>query len=618
MIDNLTGCPYVVIDTETTGLDWHRDRVFGIAIETPDGQQRYLDIRNEDELRWAQGELPKVGRYINHHIKFDIHMLRESGVPIASDRCHCTMISAALINEHEFSYGLDPLAKQYVGFGKDETIWETLAALFGGAATRKTQIGNLPRAPRELVERYALQDVRAAHALYKWQWEQVMGQHLERVHALEHDLLPVIVELERHGVAVDRRRAEDTAVRLEEDMVVVQRELNSATGMTVNVNSNPQMIKMFVGDQIDDAHWRSRCGTVILNATPSGKSPSVGADELRKMHDPLAARVLKLRQMRRTVDTFLRGHILGHMAPDGRIHANYNQTRSDNGKGTETGRFSVNDPALQQIHKRNKEIAPMVRSCFIPDDGQDWASYDWSQMDFRVFAHYVNSPEVMQVYANDPDADFHAVVSALTGIPRDKQPGIKGNAKQINLGLIFGMQPGRMAQEMDLPYTEESFKANTRDGTIVRRWLKPGPEAEALFARYHEAIPGVRGLLDDASALAKRRGWVKTIMGRRIRFPGGQFTHKAAGLVFQGSAADALKVKLVEVFRLLQGTDSKLILNVHDEFDISLERGDRGERLKGDIRTCIEKFDGVDTPIKFRTPIRCSLGVGPDWWEASK
>lgn len=615
MIDNLDGCPYIVIDTETTGLDWHKDRVFGIAIETPDGQQRYLDIRNGNEREWALGEIKKAKKFVNHCIKFDIHMLRESGVPIDPTRCNCTMIAAALINEHEFSYGLDPLAKQYVGIGKDESIWETLAALFGGAATRKAQIGNLPRAPRELVERYALQDVRAAHELYKWQYGQIEAQHLEHVHALEHDLLPVIVELERHGVAVDRRRAEDTAVMLEKSMVDIQHELNVTTGMTVNVNSNPQMIKMFVGEQVDEAHWRSRCGTVILNATPSGKSPSVGADELRKMHDPLAAKVLKLRQMRRTVDTFLRGHILGHMAPDGRIHANFNQTRSDNGKGTETGRFSVNDPALQQIHKRNKEIAPMVRSCFIPDEGQDWASYDWSQMDFRVFAHYVNSPEIMQVYAADPDADFHAVVSTLTGIPRDKQPGVKGNAKQINLGLIFGMQPGRMAQEMGLPYTEQKLDNPRYKGRI---WLKPGPEAEALFARYHEAIPGVRGLLDDASALAKRRGWVKTIMGRRIRFPGGQFTHKAAGLVFQGSAADALKVKLVEVFRLLQGTDSKLILNVHDEFDISLERGDRGERLKQEVRACIEKFDGIDTPIKFRTPIRCSLGVGPDWWEASK
>jgi DNA polymerase-1 len=214
------------------------------------------------------------------------------------------------------------------------------------------------------------------------------------------------------------------------------------------------------------------------------------------------------------------------------------------------------------------------------------------------------------MYRENPDADFHQMVSDMTGLPRSPTVGIKGNAKQINLGLVFGMGEGKLAQEMGLPYTTETDKSG-------REWTRAGDEAKEVFRKYHEAVPGVKDLLSLASTRAKSRGHVRTILGRRIRFPGGQYTHKAGGLIFQGSAADALKVKLVEVHEALRGTEARLILNVHDEFDVSAPVGSR-DTIGTQVQRVIRHFDGEGTPIKFDVPIMSDLGIGPNWWEASK
>jgi DNA polymerase-1 len=364
---------------------------------------------------------------------------------------------------------------------------------------------------------------------------------------------------------------------------------------------------LFKPEKDESGRWKLIDGTYA--ETTEGGAPSINADVLRRMRHPAAGKILKLRQLIKTRDTFLLGHILGHHH-DGVIHANFNQTKSDNDLGTGTGRLSCNAPALQQIHQRNKEVAQIVRAVFVPDEGQEWHCHDWAQMDFRVFAHYVQNPRVFKMYRENPDADFHQMVSDMTGLPRSPTVGIKGNAKQINLGLVFGMGEGKLAQEMGLPYTTETDKSG-------REWTRAGDEAKEVFRKYHEAVPGVKDLLSLASTRAKSRGHVRTILGRRIRFPGGQYTHKAGGLIFQGSAADALKVKLVEVHEALRGTEARLILNVHDEFDVSAPVGSR-DTIGTQVQRVIRHFDGEGTPIKFDVPIMSDLGIGPNWWEASK
>lgn len=605
---------YVVVDTETTGLRWWRDKIFGVSLTSPEGEDFYWDVRKDLRvLPWLRRKLPQAQLLVAHNAKFDWHFFREAGVHWPEKRVYCTMIAAALIDEHLLSYDLDSLGKRYCKVGKDTDIYAELAALFGGNPTKNAQAANLQHAPEELVGRYAKQDTNTTNKLFQWQRAEVDKQGLHQVLDLERRLLPVIVRLEKRGVRVDVNRAEQARDELDKLVRKMQRELNSLAGFEVNPNPSGSIAKLFQPKQNEKGDWVLVDGT-IANVTDAGKA-SIDADCLRRMKHPAAELILKLRKYIKTRDTFISGHILSYH-DNGIIHANFNQTKTESGGtdvvGTGTGRLSVTGPALQQIHKRDKDIASIVRALFVPDAGFDWVCNDWAQMDFRMFAHYVNNPTIIARYAADPYTDFHAVCSELTGLPRSPRFAGDANAKQVNLGLVFGMGEGKLAQEMGLPYFTERGEMRGE----VREFLRPGPEAQEVFARYHQAIPGVREMLKRASAIAKSRGYVKTVAGRHIRFPGGQFTHKAGGLIFQGSAADALKVKLIEVDSYLEsvGGDNRLLLNVHDEFDTQVEEG--REDVRKEITRIVQDFDNCE--ISFRVPIRSDQGVGPNWWEASK
>lgn len=598
------------VDTECTGLQFWKDELYGLSIALPDGQDLYYDIRTAPRaLEWAKRELPKAKKWVAYNSKYDLHMLREAGVKMNEDGAQCAMVEAALLDEHRFTYDLDSVAMDTLGVGKDETIWQELADMFGGEPTKSAQIGNLQKAPASLAGRYAKTDARRALQLHENQILRIHEQGLTKVYDVERALLPALAEMERGGVRVDLDRAEDAIKSVTKLMINMQKELDRIAGFKVNPNPSGSIHKLFAPIQGADGEWAASDGTP-LESTDAGKA-SINSDALKLMKHPAAPLILKLRQYLKVRDTFLRGHILGNHH-NGIVHANFNQTKSDNDAGTGTGRLSVNGPALQQIHKRNKEIAAIVRACFIPDPGQDWTCHDWAQMDFRIFAHYVNDPSINKMYADNPESDYHQLIADMTGLPRSPTPTVKGNAKQINLGLVFGMGPGKLAREMGLPY----YKEKSRNGKKI--YLKPGEEAVDVFTRYHTAVPGVKRILGEAEALAKSRGYVRTILGRRIRFPGGRDTYKAGGLVFQGSAADSLKLKIVAVHRYLKGTNGRFLLNVHDEFDNSTPKGDEGDRIRNDVREIINCFDGDKCPIKFRIPIRSDTGVGPNWYEASK
>lgn len=606
-LPNIVPGAVIALDTETTGLHWWSDEMFSFSFAIQGGPVGYVDIRQHPgAVRWVRDQIAAARVCVAHNAKFDHHFLRQAGAMPDPRKWECTVTRAALIDEHLLTYDLDSLGKKYIGIGKDGDIWTALAAMFGGRPTRHAQAENLMRAPLDMASKYATQDATTCLRLWEWQEQELAQQDLTKVWALEKRLLPVLIDLEHRGVRVDVGRAQEAVEKIDAIIRTNQTLLNDMVGFDINVNSSPQLARVFKPEKVGGA-WRLIDGTVADET--EGGAASLNAATMRAAKHPAAALVLRIRKDVKTRDTFLRGHILGHHH-DGVIHANFNQTKSDNDLGTGTGRLSVNDPALQQIHKRDKETAAIVRALFLPDEGQEWVCADWAQMDFRVFAHYTGDPAILSIYADDPDADFHALVAGLTGLPRSPRFAGDPNAKQINLGLVFGMGPGKLAAEMGLPYD------TVIDDKSKKARFLPGDQAKQVFALYHTSVPSVKRLLDDASAAAKRRGFVRTVMGRKIRFPRGQFTHKAGGLIFQGTAADALKVKLCEVHEELSGTSSRLLLNVHDEFDASMPMGDTAAHER--LRERITQFDGQGTPIRFRVPIRSELGTGANWWEASK
>ena len=614
----------VSVDVETNGKYWYKgDRVFGVAIAglRSDGttEESYVDIRDDPRAVEALArEGQKWKRIVNHTIKFDAHMSRESGFPLPPDAMECTSTRAALINEHEPHYNLDALGEKYTGYRKDNSVYEKLAALFGGKPTREAQIGNLHRAPAALAEEYAIKDPVAALHLWKWQEAEIEKQGLGQVWALERELLPVLIDVERHGVRVDVKRTEKSQADITRQIAEAERELDKLCGRvwgpkkneSFNANSSPQKRELWGVRQREDGGWETDTG-YPLEKTDGGQA-SIPADVLRALAESGDKRAELVHKISKFVKarSFLTNHILGH-AVGGRVFPNYNTTRGENDLGTRTGRFSIDDPALQQIPARDVDIAEIVRSCFLPDEGYDWLCSDWQQFEFRWFAHYVNEPSIIQRYHDDPDSDFHRMAAEITGLPRSPRFAGDANAKQINLGLVFGMGQGRLAAEMGLPY-------KVREDKRGNLWYDPGPEAIQVFQTYHTAIPGVQKLLSKATSLAKSRGYVITASGRHLRFPGGRATHKAGGLVFQGTSADCMKRKMIELHRASKTLDFRLMLSVHDESDHSIPKGARGKKVAAAIKEISETFDGVKSPIACRVPIRASVAIGPNWFEASK
>lgn len=583
MLDNLPPSiqgEKVFLDTETTGINYMIDTPFLLAFGI---NNEVTTIKwSHQVVKWLINNLPKAASVIGHNIKFDIHMLIQGGFPIHlidQIKWECTMVNAALINEHEDYYSLDALGLKYSGVGKSsEELYEKLADIFGGPAN-KSQMKNLSKAPIEIVRPYAEDDIRATKALYERQIELINAQDLHDIVNLEKSVIPVLVEMERRGIPIDEEALSKAGPMFKEKLQENTLEIIKLVGRDVNTNSGPQMLKAFESLKIPIPLQKNK--------------PSFAKDLIELNPHPFIPLALTNRSLRKMQDTFVEG-LKSHIY-NGKVYTSFNQTKSDN-FGTSTGRLSSSNPNIQQIPKRNTTLASIIRGLFIPEHKkQKWLSGDWSQFEFRIFAHYVKDEAVINQYINNPESDYHQICADLTGVPRNPY------AKQINLGLVFGMGTGKLAKLLNLPYV-----IKMKYGKEI---LIPGKEAQAIFDKYHAALPNARIFLSQASEIAIERGYVKTLLGRHIRFPEGKFIHKAGGLVFQGSAADLMKKKLIELNRELSNIGAQVISVVHDEFNVLTDKGNV-KKTKGIMKEIME-----DIP-ELRVPIIANVGIGDNWWTA--
>lgn len=607
MFPDLSRFSHFCIDTETTGLSWMTDKIFGIALSTPDNKDYYWDVRDTPQvLTWLRDQVknPNIGVNVNHNNKFDALFFREAGIYFPDDKIDCTMIRSALIDEHRLEYNLDAVGHDCIGVGKDTDIYEKLAALFGGKPTKNAQMPNLHRAPVGLVAHYAKQDSRTALQLWEWQEGEIKKQSLENVADLERRLIACVIDMERRGVRVNPEMAQKAVVDIDVLAKEAQAELNHMAGFEVNPNPSGSITKLFEPKQNANGDWVLIDGT-IAEKTDGGKA-SINAEVLRSMRHPAAAKILALRKMLKTRDTFFKGHILG-CHRNGLIHANINQTKGDNERGTGTGRLSYNGPALQQIHKRDKAIASVIRSVFIPDGGQEWVCCDLKQAELRWFGHYANDPRIIKRYLDDPNTDFYQTLSDMTGIPRNPGPNGGANTKQLSLAAVFGMSDGRLSMEM-------GFTPEYETGRNGKTYIKPGIEGQAMLDQFNRSVPGIKSFLGKASAIAKDRGYVRSVAGRHIRFPRGQFTHKAGGLILQSANADAIKSIMVAKYALFKNTNSRLLISVHDETGSSIDIEDKTNGIIEEMKKIMESLGGV----KCRIPHRCDPVAAANWWEGCK
>lgn len=596
------------LDYETTGLRyWLPDfRVFGVAVAAG-SESWYWDIRETPNVvNWLRDLLP--GRkVVAQNAQYEVQCSRVLGIDPRSVDWYCTMVNECLIDEHHLTYDLASIAK-HRGIESEKTeILESIRATMGWSTVREV-LERLSEVPPAMVARYGASDASDALKIYHAQQIEIDAQYLHLVSRLEMDLLPVLADMSWTGIRVDLEAAHKAIPDLDDKEGMLQAQVNEMAGGKFNVNSSPQVRAFFKPEPISKFQWRLIDGTLV-GPTKGGKGPSLDQHVMREIKHPMAAAIRDLRKTIKLRDTFIRGHVIGSADGEGYVHTQFNQTRNDADAGTVTGRLSSTDPALQQITKRDKANAAILRSMFLPDQDEDWLCADYSQVDFRCAAHLINDPAVIAAYADDPTLDYHQIVSDMTGIPRNAPYAGAPNTKQINLGLAFGAGAGKLAFMMGMGYEIGEYRN--------KMVYYPGQEAKDIFELYHKKLPGVKEFMKKAESVAKTSDYVKTQIGRRLRFPRGHGAHKAAGLLYQANAADLHKQGLVNVDREIrkERLPARLNMSCHDEIGVSMKQD---QEVKDRIVKVYTDFNSPESKIIMRVPITASGDFGPNWFEASK
>ena len=484
---------------------------------------------------------------IFHNAMYDVCFIRAAGLEICGDIVD-TMIAGSLVDENRFRYDLGSMGRDYLGKGKNEAVLKETADVWGVDA--KSEMYKLPAM---YVGEYAEADASLTLQLWQEMKKEIYHQDLEAIFTLEKELFPCLVDMRFLGVRVDLEAASKLKNKLSLEEKQCLQKVKKETGVDTQIWAARSIAQVF-----QKLH-------LPFDRTEKTDSPSFTKNFLQNHPHPLVKLIARAREINKAHTTFI-DTILKHQHK-GRIHAEINQLRSDQG-GTVTGRFSYNNPNLQQIPARNKELGPRIRSLFIPEEGCQWGCFDYSQQEPRLVTHYASLDglygvdEVLDSY-NNGEADFHQIVSDMADIPR-------AQAKTINLGLFYGMGKNKLQAELGV----NKEKAND------------------LFKQYHARVPFVKQLMDSVMARAQDRGKVRTLLGRLCRFhlwepnqfgihkplphdaalaehgPGIRraYTYKALNRLIQGSAADMTKKAMIELHK--EGITPHI--QVHDELDISV------------------------------------------------
>jgi len=598
---NLSHAKEVAIDLETydphltvRGSGWPRGdgHVIGVAVAV-DGDAWYFPIRHLNggnldprrTLAWVKDLCSDATKtYVFHNAPYDVGWLKAEGIEVLGFIAD-TMVIAPLLDENRFSYSLNNLGRDYLNERKDERLLNESAKDFGVNAKSE-----MYRLPAVFVGAYAEQDAAMTLRLYQHFKGLIIKEEISSIVELELKVQRVTIKMREKGVRVDLEKAEKIKIELQNKERDILSHILREYGVPVDIWAAASVARAFDAAKLE------------YGRTAKTDAPSFGKSFLKTHKHPLPRMIVQARELNKAYTTFIDA-ILKHQHK-GRIHAEIHPLRSDEG-GTVTGRFSYSDPNLQQLPARDQEIGPMIRSLFLPEEGQLWGAFDYSSQEPRLVAHYASlldltgAADFVEEYQKDKYSDFHQIAADIVGVPRKK-------AKDINLGLFYGMGKNKLADQLGLDL----------------------PEAEELFKIYHERVPFVRQLSDYTSNRASTKGVIRTLLGRRCRFDLWEpmkygihkpqsykdahaehgasirraFTYKALNRLIQGSAADQTKQAMV----LLYEQGIMPMIQVHDELDISVGDPAVAKKIAEIMENCVE----------LAVPSVVDAEFGPNWGEA--
>ena len=482
----------IAIDLETRddgisnglGAGWalKKGEIIGFAVAT-EGYQAYYpfghfgggNLIKEQVLKYMHDVCKLPCAKIFHNAQYDVGWLRAYGIDVKGEIID-TMVAGALIDENRYTYKLNALAKDYLGELKAETDLVEAAKAHG--VDPKMEMWKLPA---EHVGYYAEQDARLTYLLWQRFKHEISRQNLGTIWNLEKQLLPILIGMREKGIRVDAENAEVLRKNFIEKEKLILHEIKKRTNQDIDIWNARQI--GFAFDKLG----------IEYPKTPKSGEPSFTQNWLVNSEHPVSKYIVNAREINKFHNTFLNS--IMKYEHKGRIHGEINQLRSDTG-GTVSGRLSMSNPNLQQLPARNKDFGPLIRGLFLPEEGDQWGSFDYSQQEPRIVVHYAasigegyeGSSELVEAYEN-ADADFHQTVADLVGIGRKQ-------AKTIGLGLMYGMGKKKLSTMLGVSFDE----------------------AQLLISKYNQKAPFVKLLSERCMKKANSEGVIRTKLGRKCRF----------------------------------------------------------------------------------------------------
>lgn len=586
---------YVAIDTETTSLNEMQADLVGISLATAPGRACYIplghmdgaadDLFGSDTL--AEGQMPLLDVLaaikplledesilkIGQNMKYDAKIFAGYGIAVAP--IDDTMLMSYALHAGLHGHGMDTLSERYLAHSPIP-----IKSLLGTGKSAVT----FDRVPVDEAVKYAAEDADITLRLWLSFKPQLHRVRVTTVYeTLERPLVPVLAQMERYGVKVDRDTLRAMSGKFAQKMAALESEIHELAGRSFNVGSPKQLGEILFDEMGLPGGEKGKTGAYATGADV--------LEDLATEHE-LPARVLDWRQLSKLKSTYTDA-LQDHIDPDtGRVHTSYLQT------GASTGRFSSSDPNLQNIPVRSEE-GRRIREAFIAAPGNRLVSLDYSQIELRILAHIAGIETLKQAFRDG--LDIHAMTaSEMFNVPMDQMtPDIRRQAKAINFGVIYGISGFGLARNLRIPRGE----------------------AQGFIDRYFERFPGIRAYMDDTTGFAKEHGYVQTLFGRKIhtpeiaaKGPRAGFARRAAiNAPIQGTAADIIRRAMIRMPGAIQGLPAKMLLQVHDELIFEVAE-DAVDRLIDTARDIMQ--GAADPAVHLDVPLVVDAGQGVNWAEA--
>ncbi len=577
-----------VFDTETTGLDALRANLVGVSFALAPNEAFYIPLGHVDMLdQPIPGQIPLQGAIallkpvledpavlkVGHNIKYDALVLRSHGIvtaPFAD-----TIVMSYTLNAGVHPHNMDLLAERYL---KHLTISYDDVTGKGRARKNFAQV-DLPEACA-----YAAEDADVTLRLYEFFWPQIVEKKLLRVYEMDVGIIPVLIEMERAGIAVDRAHLGLLTGILATRAAELETEIHAIAGHPFSIGSPKQLGEVLFGEQkLPGAKRNAKTGQY-----------ATGAELLEQLSEDghiLPAKVLEWRQSTKLMNTYTVSLPEQIDPRDGRVHTSFNIT------GAATGRLSSSEPNLQNIPIRT-EIGRRIRDAFVAEPGNKLLSADYSQIELRLLAHEADIVELKEAFRIGRDIHT-ATASQMFQVPVEEVNGdLRRKAKTINFGIIYGISAHGLAVRLQ----------------ISRQ------EAGAYIAQYFEQYPGIRAYMERKKEEAREKGYIETEFGRRVHVPGinernpnmrAFAERQAINAPLQGTAADIIKRAMRSLSPLMDAHAgrARLLLQVHDELVFEIE-----ETLAPTLAPQIKKI--METAAHLSVPLVVETGTGQHWGEA--